>query len=356
MSESIIKKDYQQALEAFLKDPGTTIAQLLEEDQVAASIYIWLAKLKLLHGVPFRYLVPDERMLPPESIKFFNLDLAWVNALVDGAFSIGNHAAKNVDNQTIMHKLSDSAKPAVNAHSNAAARNARPKAFKLDEISNKDPFAPVTGFLLRSEVVSGWRGLQVTAFDKDHYPANTGSKDVKYLRMLRLEHLSDNLLLALFEGQAYRVDIHEPSEGLHFGFEGGASSGKLIKRLRDPEQGTSVPDQSISHEDLLSNNVFRAYGKLDDSGPNKGGEVINMYKMSHLLYNGLNAAGKGPNYEEPVPSILTNKPHEKKPIVSDPNAHPLVSSDFALQMITGVGMVSFYNVSPDDPVTSNTAK
>jgi hypothetical protein len=31
----------------------------------------WLARLKLLYGVPFNYLVPDEGMLPPESIRFF---------------------------------------------------------------------------------------------------------------------------------------------------------------------------------------------------------------------------------------------------------------------------------------------
>lgn len=355
MSESIINKDYQKALAAFLADPATTIQQLLDEDQVAASIYIWLAKLKLLHGVPFRYLVPDERMLPPESIKFFNLDLNWVNALVDGAFSIGNHAAKNVENQTMMHKLSDLSKPLVARQANNAARNTRPKAFKLSEVTNKDPFAPVTGFLLRSEVVSGWKGLQVTAFDKDHYPGISDENNVKYLKTLRLEHLSDTLILALFEGQAYRVDIHEPSEGLHFGFDLD-STGQLSKNLRDPAEGKKIPDHSISHEDLISNGVFRAYGNPDNSGRNAGGQVINMHKMSHLLYQSLGAAGKGPNYKEPVPSILQGKDQKPVPIVTDASTNPLVSSDFALQMIEGRGMVSFYNASPEDEVACKPAE
>ena len=43
----------------------------------------------MLEGIPFHYLVPDERLLPPESLKFFVVDPAWLAALRDGAFSIG---------------------------------------------------------------------------------------------------------------------------------------------------------------------------------------------------------------------------------------------------------------------------
>ena len=45
----------------------------------------FLARLRLLHGVPFCYLVPDAELLPPESIRFFYLDRAWTDALVQGA-------------------------------------------------------------------------------------------------------------------------------------------------------------------------------------------------------------------------------------------------------------------------------
>ena len=43
----------------------------------------------VVRGVPFNYLVPDERMLPAESIRFFQLDESWMDCLLDGAFSIG---------------------------------------------------------------------------------------------------------------------------------------------------------------------------------------------------------------------------------------------------------------------------
>ena len=49
----------------------------------------FLARLRLLHGVPFTYLVPDAELLPIESIRFFYIDRAWTDALVQGALSVG---------------------------------------------------------------------------------------------------------------------------------------------------------------------------------------------------------------------------------------------------------------------------
>ncbi|HSH76687.1 MAG TPA: hypothetical protein VLA09_13450, partial [Longimicrobiales bacterium] len=49
----------------------------------------FLAHLRMLVGVPFRYLVPDERLLPKESIRFFYLDRSWTDRLVDGAMAVG---------------------------------------------------------------------------------------------------------------------------------------------------------------------------------------------------------------------------------------------------------------------------
>src|ERR1700690_928591 len=49
----------------------------------------FLAHLRLLVGVPFDYLVPDPRLLPNESIRFFYLDRSWTDRLVDGAIAVG---------------------------------------------------------------------------------------------------------------------------------------------------------------------------------------------------------------------------------------------------------------------------
>ena len=50
----------------------------------------WLTKLRMLDGVPFQYIVPSEEMLPDNSIRFFHIDRNWLDALVDGALSVGN--------------------------------------------------------------------------------------------------------------------------------------------------------------------------------------------------------------------------------------------------------------------------
>ncbi|MEM7315755.1 MAG: hypothetical protein AAF497_21665, partial [Planctomycetota bacterium] len=57
----------------------------------------WIEELSLLEHVPFDYLVPDERLLPIESIRFFDIDPLWIECLRDGAFSIGRVLAADYD-------------------------------------------------------------------------------------------------------------------------------------------------------------------------------------------------------------------------------------------------------------------
>ena len=59
------------------------------EHVVPGELRRFLGRLRLLHGVPFSYLVPDAELLPLESIRFFYLDRAWTDALVQGALSVG---------------------------------------------------------------------------------------------------------------------------------------------------------------------------------------------------------------------------------------------------------------------------
>src|SRR5262245_28477343 len=70
----------------------TTKAQVdvsLPEAEMPAYMESFLAHLRLLVGVPFDYLVPDSRLLPDESIRFFYLDRSWTDRLVDGAIAVG---------------------------------------------------------------------------------------------------------------------------------------------------------------------------------------------------------------------------------------------------------------------------
>src|SRR5438552_1122259 len=50
----------------------------------------WLIDLRLLRHMPVAYFVPDAALLPPESIRFFNVDPTWVDRVIDGVFAAAN--------------------------------------------------------------------------------------------------------------------------------------------------------------------------------------------------------------------------------------------------------------------------
>jgi len=72
----------------FPNDPN--LPEMKEAAAVPEEVTSWLGRLVLLYGVPLHYLVPDEEMLPAESLRFFYLDPIWLQSLVQGACSIGN--------------------------------------------------------------------------------------------------------------------------------------------------------------------------------------------------------------------------------------------------------------------------
>lgn len=163
----------------------------------------WFADLACLRGVPFSYLVPDERMLPLESIRFFWVDWLWIECLLDGAFSVGR--VMPIDHRRDQQHVTNTAKSLV-----------------------QNPHDMVTGVLLRSDVVSGWPGLLVDGY--------TDENNGKTLPPLRMERLSKHVLLCLFAGKVTAIDIHQRPETLHFGFNRPDASGAgtdFYKEKRD---------------------------------------------------------------------------------------------------------------------------
>src|SRR3954453_15525267 len=78
----------EQALRERLLDPEQT-APDAPVPELPPYAVAFLAHLRLLVGIPFGYLVPDPRMLPDESIRFFHLDRSWTDRLGDGVFAVG---------------------------------------------------------------------------------------------------------------------------------------------------------------------------------------------------------------------------------------------------------------------------
>ncbi|MDX2030054.1 MAG: hypothetical protein SF339_05255 [Blastocatellia bacterium] len=142
----------------------------------------WIDGLRRLRGIPIKYLAPDERMLPRESIAFFGLDQNWIEALLDGVLS-------SVRTPTAYE---------------ACCREAE------KELLYSSPAPVVTGFLLRSKAVAGWPGLQISAVGAD-----LDARRNQPLELYRMEQLSPSILLCLFKGTVNSLTIRQPAETLH---------------------------------------------------------------------------------------------------------------------------------------------
>ena len=213
------REQRRQRIEAMFASPAS-ISDALGEIQVPADIAAWLGRLLTLAGVPFEYLVPDEGMLPPESIRFFRLDDNWVRALLDGAFSLGRDltaeasgASANLDRVLLGPAIAQARAAAPLRPRAGVAAPAAPTASAADSADTD-----WTGFLLRSRVVSDYPGLGVNVYPLGHTPDD---KDPMLMPVRRLDRLGQtgDTLFCLVHGDAYRVDVHEAPELLHYGID-----------------------------------------------------------------------------------------------------------------------------------------
>ncbi len=153
-----------------------------------AEVAAWFQNnLDLLAGIPFCYLIPDQALLPKESLRFFFVDRLWMQSVFDGAFAVTRFTLKDV--------AFDSA------------------------LRSELPASRVTaGVLIRSAVVSGWPGLSVDGFST----SSAGTRDSVVpgkLTVLRQERLAPDVLLVLFDGAPRAVDLHLSAETVHFGLD-----------------------------------------------------------------------------------------------------------------------------------------
>ncbi|HYW12784.1 MAG TPA: hypothetical protein VE871_12540 [Longimicrobium sp.] len=186
-------------------------AQALATQGPLSSVVDFLACLRQLQDVPFVHLVPDARMLPPESIRFFYVDPNYLDALCDGAQSVGVQTSRDAVQQGLVRGV---VRDGAVARTHALRSVLTGHALRA---ANAQPNDPVAGFLLRSAVVSGYPGLEVKGF--------ADAKGTVPIDPIRIDHLSPDVLLVLFAQVPARIDIDEPKEGLAFGVEDGQQVG-----------------------------------------------------------------------------------------------------------------------------------
>ena len=175
----------------------------------------WLGRLQLLEGVPFENLLPHPDLLLGESVRFFYIDPNWLEAIMEGALSIGVQSSRDLMYQNLMKDiiLEKSFATAMEVRDSLLGINARKCSKAIPAtISRKS----MTGMLLRSSVVSGWPGLEINAY------ANLVEGDIdksSHIKPLRIERLSPDVLLGIWPAVPAAVTIDEPHDGIAFGFE-----------------------------------------------------------------------------------------------------------------------------------------
>ena len=198
----------------------------------------WFQDLELLKNVPFNYLVPDTRLLPPESLRFFWIDSYWVDCLQDGAFSVGRVTKEDL-------------------RLDVQSRSLRRSKTQSDKT--------ITGFLLHSEVVSGWPGLEI----EDYSNPVTGTEFVgpeNKLTILRRDQLAENILLCFFAGEVKTLDLSIKGSSVNCGVDPIEKGSPITKGLRnlDGKQTTGNIEVPFRNQDLGVINIEEMTNRLKE--------------------------------------------------------------------------------------------
>jgi len=191
---------------------GTSLSSTGTDNTLAIpqTLVDWLGRLALLEGIPVNYLIPDVCMVASESLKFFTVDPRWVACLLDGAWSLDRQPAK--------HWAFDVAYQPWRQFLDGSLRTSSAPGVRT---------WPVCGMLLNSRLIPDyWPGIKFL-------PTPTAAN------VLREDNLGPSTMLILFDQALSALEIRQPPESMHFGFEID-SDGNLRKALRYVEIGETL--------------------------------------------------------------------------------------------------------------------
>lgn len=258
--------------------------------EIPREIRLFLGRLSMLQGVPTQYLVPDEQLLQKEikndaskiksvqfeereecgALRFFFIDASWIQCLLNGALSIGPPSETRVMLTKAMTGLylAEAFKvELINRIKKQLGTSYSKEDFerelkerlaeKMKGHEGDDLLAPprptkaqgnwrYTGFLLRSSLVSGWKGLEVQAKGRDQYDS---TEEPRELQILRWERLADDTIFCVCEGVIAQIVITQPVESLHFGINGGESGQSYSKKISGISNPKLAPSERKSLED-----------------------------------------------------------------------------------------------------------
>lgn len=242
------------------------------ETDIPKEIKHFLGALYKLNGIPFSYLVPHGFLLEKNhskgdqkysgTLSFFYVDPNWIEALLDGALSIGR-----VDRNDSLLEM------AING---GFIEDYVPQTVQTLKGTKKDKERKLntTGFLFRSDLISGWRGIEIQAFDANE----------KLLPALRFERIDADIFLGIFNGNISKITIKQPYEGLQFGIK--REVNKFNKNLKN-EDGTNqeISDGTADVNAELNNGLIKN-NIIDIAG------LANIMQQKLTKKNWMNTEGK----------------------------------------------------------------
>ncbi|MFI1853268.1 hypothetical protein [Streptomyces sp. NPDC020480] len=184
-----------------------TLARSLDEHiEPAADV---VEALRALEMIPFDHLVPDARMLPAESVRFFFIDQAWVTALVDGAMSTGvstsqDQALAGIVTNAVAERLASREGGGPSAHA---------------------------GMVMRSRLARDWPNLSIAVQDEDGAP----------VEMIRREMLAPDVMLCLFGDVPETVTFSEAHQDLTLGVEDADGYRIMLRNLGEGKDPVGEP-------------------------------------------------------------------------------------------------------------------
>ncbi|KND88087.1 hypothetical protein TOPH_07326 [Tolypocladium ophioglossoides CBS 100239] len=246
LGSPIIQKKYPgQAAKAARYLAQSTTGDVYDEtnDPISTdwmTVLAWLLDRIFLAGVPAHCLIPDPTYLEPESLRFFRIDNNWVDALIDGALSLGNHYGDDEDRKAI--------KEALNDYINHTPQG-----------QDTPVQIPSYGFYLRSDLVTMFPDLRVEVLPDNAALAATPSG----APLLRHEIVTDGVMMAFMDRvpgseQFSSLVFTQPAHQQRFAVARGVNMAQVevdIRRQYTVEQ--SIRETDPKRHDALDHVIYQ---------------------------------------------------------------------------------------------------
>ena len=193
-----------------------------------------------IQGQPDPEAPPSIPNLPPEALRFFFIDHAWLDCFLDGALSCGNHLEPQFDSTRLRIK------EVYNYYLRST----------IHPLEGQTPPIPRSGFILRSSAVKAIPDLKVTVTART-WNGSAWIKDVNRDPVVQITKMDDFTILCLLDclpQEMYQVTIAQPPHQQRFAM--GAS-------LKPDNNGKIVPELEVR---MLYTNLDAATKAAGDTG------------------------------------------------------------------------------------------